>query len=204
MRGLLAGAMFGCDSLIPLAMSTQHGYSPTAAGLPLLVAALFWAAGSWWQGRTALRAERATLILVAFVLMSVACAGAALAAVPALPGLLVYPAWALAGFGAGIAMPSFGVLVLSQTTDQDRGRDVAGLQLGDGVATSFTAGFGGVLVAAAAGGSVGYTTAFVAIDVAMVAIAVVGVTVSGRARVRAGSPAGRGGSSGAAVVASTP
>ncbi len=203
MRGLLAGAMFGCDSLIPLAMSTQHGFSPTAAGLPLLVAALFWAAGSWWQGRTALRAERATLIRVAFVLMSVACAGAALAAVPSLPGLLVYPAWALAGLGAGIAMPSFGVLVLAQTTDQDRGRDVAGLQLGDGVATSFTAGFGGVLVAAAAGGSVGYTPAFITIDVAMVAVAVVGVVVSGRARVKATGTAGGDASPGAAAMAPT-
>lgn len=203
MRGLLAGAMFGCDSLIPLAMSTQHDFSPTAAGLPLLVAALFWATGSWWQGRSALRTERATLIRVAFVLMSVACVGAALAAVPSLPGLLVYPAWALAGLGAGLAMPSFGVLVLAQTTDQDRGRDVAGLQLGDGVATSFTTGFGGVLVAAAASGSVGYTTAFVTIDVAMVAVAVVGVVVSGRARVKATGTAGGGASPGAAAIAPT-
>lgn len=182
MRGLLAGAMFGCDSLIPLAMSTQHGYSPTAAGLPLLVAAVFWATGSWWQGRSALRTDRATLIRTGFVLLSIACAGAAIAAVPSMPGVLVYPAWALAGLGAGLAMPSFGVVVLGRTTDADRGRDVAGLQLSDNVGTAVTTGFGGVLVAAAVNRSIGYTTTFVTIDAVMVAIAVVGVLVAGRAR----------------------
>jgi MFS family permease len=204
MRGLMAGAMFGCDSLIPLAMSTQHGFSPTAAGLPLLVAAMWWATGSWWQGRSGLRPDRAALIRVGFVLVSAGCAGAAVASVPSMPGLLVYPAWALAGLGAGLAFPSFGVVVLSQTTDEDRGRDSAALQLGEGVATSFTTGFGGVLVAAAVGRRIGYTAAFVGIDAVMVAIALVGVLVAGRARSGPPDRPHRNGKAGTAGAMPTP
>ena len=124
--------------------------------------------------------------------------------VPLMPGLLVYPAWALAGLGAGLAFPSFGVVVLSQTTDEDRGRDSAALQLGEGVATSFTTGFGGVLVAAAVGRRIGYTAAFVGIDAVMVAIALVGVLVAGRARSGPPERPHRNGKAGTAAAMPTP
>jgi len=34
-RGVLAGAFFGMDALLPLSLTELHGYSPTAAGIPL-------------------------------------------------------------------------------------------------------------------------------------------------------------------------
>lgn len=201
LRALLAGAMFGCDSLIPLALSVQHGYSPTQAGLPLLVSALCWATGSWWQGRDALRAQRTSLIRAGFLLVALACLGAAAASVPSISGLLMYPAWALAGLGAGLAFSSFGVLVLDRTTDAARGRDSAALQLSDGVGTSVTTGFGGVMVAAAASRAVGYTAAFVTIDLVMVLVACLGAAVAGRARPGAsGAGVRAGGRAGGAVV----
>ena len=49
-RGIMAGAFFGAETFLPLALTTVHGARPAMAGLPLTVGALGWAAGSWWQG----------------------------------------------------------------------------------------------------------------------------------------------------------
>jgi hypothetical protein len=72
--------------------------------------------------------------------------------------------------------------VLKYTTDADRGADSAALQLSDATASALTTGIAGVLVAAAARGSIGATTGFVVLDAAMCALALVGVCVAGRAR----------------------
>jgi MFS family permease len=50
LRGLLAGSFFAVDSFVPLTLSHLHHYGPTLAGIPLMVGALGWSAGSWWQG----------------------------------------------------------------------------------------------------------------------------------------------------------
>jgi MFS family permease len=182
LRALLAGALFGVDSLIPLCLTVQHGYNATAAALPLLLSALAWATGSWWQGRDAMSTSRAGLVRTAFVLIGTGCVLASVAAMPSGPALLMYPAWLIAGLGAGLGMSTISVLLLDWTNDADRGRDSAALQLGDGVLSAVTTGAGGALVAAAAHGRIGYTAAFVSIDLAMAAVAVVGVVAAGQAR----------------------
>jgi MFS family permease len=185
LRGLLAGAFFGVEAVVPLSLSVQHGYGATAAGLPLAFAGFSWAAGSWWQGRADESAGpqvRIGLIRAGFVLMSVAAVGMALTSLPDLPGWLAYPSWMIAGLGAGLTMSSVSVLMLKYTTDADRGADSAALQLSDATASALTTGIAGVLVAAIARGSIGSTTAFVVLDIAMCALALVGVFLAGRAR----------------------
>lgn len=185
MRGLLAGAFFGIESLVPLSLTVQHGYSPTAAGLPLAISGASWALGSWYQGRaddTAGPKVRIRLIRSGFLLVCAAAVGIACAVVPALPGWLAYPAWLLAGLGAGLTMSSVGVLLLNFTTDADRGADSAALQLSDATMSALTTGAGGVLIAAAARGSISFTSALVGLDLAMGALAFVGVLSAGRAR----------------------
>jgi MFS family permease len=185
LRGLLAGAFFGVESMVPLSLSLQHGYGATVAGLPLAVSGFSWAAGSWWQGRVDDATEphrRITLIRVGFVLMALAAAGMGAAAVPALPGWIAFPAWLTAGLGAGFAMSSVSVLLLNYTTDADRGADSAALQLSDATASAITTGVAGVLVAAAARGTISDTAAFVTLDLALAGVAVVGAVAAGRAR----------------------
>ena len=74
LRGLLAGAFFGVEAIVPLSLSLQHGYGATAAGLPLAVAGFCWAFGSWWQGRPTTRrraaAPRIALIRMGFALIA--------------------------------------------------------------------------------------------------------------------------------------
>jgi MFS family permease len=185
MRGLLAGAFFGVESLVPLTLTVQHHYNPTEAGLPLAIAGASWAVGSWYQGRADDSPGphvRIRIIRRGFAFLAAAALGAACAAVPAVPGWVAYPAWLLAGLGAGLTMSSVGDLMLNFTTDADRGADSAALQLSDATMSALTTGAGGVLVAAAARGSISFTVAVASLDVAMSVLALVGVVNAGRAR----------------------
>lgn len=185
MRGLLAGAFFAVESLVPLSLTVQHGYSATAAGLPLACSGLTWAAGSWWQGRAGRGDEqtrRVRLVRAGFAFVLASALAVALTAQPSLPGWLIYPAWSLAGIGAGLTMSSVSVLLLNYTNDADRGADSAALQLSDATSSAVTTGIAGVLMAAAARGALGYTAAFTILDVAMAAVALVGVLVAGQVR----------------------
>lgn len=185
LRALMAGCFFGIESVLPLSLTVQHGYSATEAGLPLAASGVSWALGSWWQGRPVAddgTARRILLLRVGFACLAVAACGMALAAVPQAPGWFAYPAWFLAGIGAGLTMSSVGVLLLRYTTDATRGSDSAALQLGDATASAVTTGVAGVLVATAARGAIGMTAAFVTLDLLMGAVAITGLLTSGRAR----------------------
>jgi len=170
---------------VPLTQSVQHGFGATLAGLPLVASGVTWSLGSWWQGRDHASEgpeRRVVLIRTGFALIALAAALVAVTAQPAVPGWLIFPAWAVAGLGAGLTMSSLGVLLLRYTNDADRGTDSAALQLSDAVTSALTTGVAGVLVAAAARGVLGYTAAFTVLDLAMVGVAGVGVAVAGRAR----------------------
>jgi MFS family permease len=185
LRGLLAGAFFGVECMVPLSLTVQHGFSPTAAGLPLAASGVSWAVGSWWQGRDVGDDgpdRRIGLIRAGFTCMMLGAVGMAVTAWPAAPGWLGYPSWLVAGLGAGLTMSSVGVLVLRYTTEATRGRDSAALQLSDATTSAFTTVIAGVLVAAAVRGAIGYTAAFVTLDLLMCAVAAVGLSVAGRAR----------------------
>ena len=189
LRGLIAGAFFGTEAVIPLMLSQQHGLDPTEAGLPLAVSGVVWGCGSWWQGRdhddptpAAELARRVRYLHTGFASLGLAIVLIAITSLPAAPWWLAYPAWGFAGLGAGLALTTSSVLLLRHTNDADRGRDSAALQLTDTTMASFTAGTAGVLVAAAATGALGYTSAFVVLDALMFVIVVVGFAVSGRAR----------------------
>lgn len=189
LRALVSGAFYGTETVIPLMLSVQHRLDPTAAGLPLAVSGLAWGAGSWWQGRDVPgetpqdeQRRRTLLLRVGFASLSLGITLVAVTSLPASPAWLAYPAWGFAGLGAGLALTTASVLMLAHTTDADRGRDSAALQLTDTTIASFTVGVAGVLIAGAAAGSVGYTTTFLAIDALMLVVALAGVALSGRAR----------------------
>lgn len=184
LRGLLAGSFFGVEAMVPLSLSIEHHFNATEAGLPLACSGVAWAFGSWLQGRDSPVDEEVRRIRLAragFVLIAIGAIGVALCvATPA--GRLIYPAWALAGAGAGMTMSTLSVLLLKFTNDRDRGTDSASLQLADVTSGAVTTGLAGVLVAAASRGSLGYGTAFVILDVAMACVALVGVFAASRLR----------------------
>jgi MFS family permease len=185
LRGLFAGAFFGADAVIPLMLQQQHHLGATAAGLPLAVSGLTWALGSWWQGRDVPCDDDARRVRLLFAGFSCAAIGIALIAItslPAAPAWLAYPAWATAGIGAGLAMTTSSVLLLKRTTDANRGRDSAALQLSDTTSAALTTGLAGVLVAAAARGTISYTAGFLVLDAVLLGVVGIGFAAVVRAR----------------------
>jgi hypothetical protein len=179
-RGLLAGAFFGMDALLPLTLTSVHGYSPIAAGIPLTAGALGWAAASHLQGRFP-DLPRERLLRAGAALLALGLAGTGLAALPALGGWPAYPFWAVAGLGMGLGMPSVGVLLLNQSPEHRRGADSAALQIADVTASALCIGLAGVLVAAATAGLVSLPAAIVASVAVFTLVALLAVAVAGRA-----------------------
>ena len=179
-RGLLAGAFFGMDALLPLTLTEVHGYSPTAAGIPLTAGAIGWCTASNLQGRFP-DLPRERLLRAGCALLALGLVGTALAALPALGGWPAYPFWALAGLGMGLGMPSVGVLLLAQSPEHRRGADSAALQIADVTASALCIGLAGVLVAAATAGLVSLPAAIIASVAVFTLVALLGVAVAGRA-----------------------
>jgi MFS family permease len=181
MRGLLAGAFFSMESLVPLTLTLVHGFSATTAGLPLTVGALGWAAASWWQGRYP-GLPRHRLVGLGALLVAVAAGGMAVVAQPWAPGWAVYAVWVVGTVGMGLAMASIGVLLLALSPVAERGANTSALQISDSVASALCIGFGGVLVAASERGVFGLSTATATLSLSMLALALLGAVASGRVR----------------------
>jgi MFS family permease len=198
-RGLLAGAFFGMDALLPLSLTELHGYSPTTAGIPLTAGALGWAVASQLQSRRP-DVARVVLLRLGFLLLAAGVAGTALVAVPALGGWPSYLTWAVAGLGMGLGMPSLSVLLLDQSPEHRRGADSAAFQIADVTGSALSVGIVGVLVAAAATGLLALPTAVLAASVVLVALAVLGAVLAPRA----GAPGRTPGSPVPATTLATP
>jgi MFS family permease len=178
-RGLLAGAFFAGDALVPLTLTQVHRFSPAAAGIPLTAGALGWAVASQLQGRRP-DVSRVRLLRAGFLLLAGGLAGTALTVLPG-GGWIPYASWAVAGLGMGLGMPSVGVLLLEQSPEHRRGADSAALQIADVTGSALCIGLAGVLVAAATGAVLALTVAVPAAYVFCTALAVAGAALAGRA-----------------------
>ncbi len=178
-RGLLAGAFFGMDVLLPLVLTQVHGYSPAAAGIPLSAGALGWAGASQVQSRLQGR-DRAALLRLGFLLVAVGIAGTALIAVPGVGGWPAYVSWAVAGLGMGLGMPSLSVLLLDRSPEHRRGADSAAFQIGDVTGSALCIGVVGVLVAAATAGILPLRSAVLVAVAVLTGLAVLGALVAPR------------------------
>ena len=198
-RGLLASAFFGMDALLPLSLTQLHGYSPTAAGVPLTAGALGWAVASQVQGRLP-GVARVVLLRIGFGLLAAGLAGTAVVAVPGAAGWATYLTWAVSGLGMGLGMPSLSVLLLELSSEDRRGADSAALQIADVTGSALSVGVVGVLVAAAASGHIALSTAVLVAAGFLTGLAALGAVVAPRA----GAPAAtRIASGGATTLASS-
>jgi MFS family permease len=171
-RGLLAGAFFGVEAFVPLTLVSVHGYSLVAAGLPLTVGALGWAAASHWQGRHP-DLPKALLIRTSFLMLTVSLAAMALVAPSWGPAWLTYPLWVAGGTAMGLAFPAIGVLTLEYAAPRDRGFASSALQVSDMVFAAATVGLGGVLLATLASAAAP-TAALVPFDLLLAGLALLG------------------------------
>ncbi|MFD2766263.1 MFS transporter [Micromonospora eburnea] len=185
LRGLASAAFAGTEVVLPLMLSRERGFSPTAAGLLLTVGSISWSVGSWLQGRMASPRSTATLPRAGLGCITLGTAGVAVAALPGVPVALVVVAWAVAGLGMGLLYPSLSVLTLALSAPDEQGRNSSALQLGDSLAAATVLALtGAVLAAGSAPGPASYA---VTLSVAA-GCGLLGLLLAGRVVVRPAAP----------------
>ncbi|GAA2546208.1 MFS transporter [Pseudonocardia hydrocarbonoxydans] len=177
-RGLLAGTFFGVNSYLPLVLTDTHGWTLTAAGIPLVLGALGWSGAAAWQGRRP-DVPRARLLRTGFVLLAVGVGGIGLVVPEWGVAWLAVPFWIVAGAGMGLGFSSVSYLLLSGSPAGQVGFHTSAAQITDGLMVATTVGAGGALLALLG-------TPAAALPVLMAALAglaVAGAVVAGRAAV---------------------
>jgi MFS family permease len=181
-RGLIAGVFFAGNSYLPLMLTATHGWSLTAAGVPLVAAALGWAAASAWQGRHP-DLPRTTLLRTGFGAVAVGLAGLLPAALAGGVPWLAVPAWTVAGVGMGLGYSAVSYLLLHHSVRDSGGvhqvgAHTAAAQVADQLTTATLVGLGGALLAVLATPAAALTVLLVP----LVALAVLGALLASRAR----------------------
>lgn len=175
-RGLLAGTFFGVNSYLPLALTDTHGWSLTAAGIPLVLGALGWSGAAAWQGRHP-DLPRARLLRFGFVLVGTGVAGILLVVPVWGVAWLAVPFWIVAGTGMGLGFSSVSYLLLAGSSEGQVGFHTSAAQMSDQLMVATTVGAGGALLVL-----LGTPAAALPVLVAVLAgLAAVGALVAGRA-----------------------
>lgn len=144
-RGLLTFGFFAADAYVPLAVVDGRGGSSWIAGAALTVSALTWSAASWIQANLIDRIGPRALDRIGFGALASGIAvmlGVALG----LPVALAVVAWAIAGFGIGIAYAPQAVTVLASAKPGEEGSASAAIQLSDAVGIALGTGVAGGII----------------------------------------------------------
>ncbi|MFD9289899.1 MFS transporter [Streptomyces sp. NPDC060030] len=198
LRGMAAGSFIVAESFVPLMLVTQRGLSPTLAGLSLAAGGLTWALGSWVLARPRLESHRGGLMVAGMVLVTLAIVAAPSVLIDSIPVWTLAAVWGVGCFGMGIVIASTSVLLLKLSAPQDAGANSAALQISDGLSNALLLAAGGAAFAALGGGAVGavahgavgseaavaHPGAFVVVFMPMAAVALAGVWVASRVRVK--------------------
>ncbi|WP_405798936.1 MFS transporter [Streptomyces sp. NBC_01506] len=194
LRGVAAGSFIAAESFVPLMLVTQRGLSPTMAGLSLAVGGATWALGSYIQSRPRMEPHRERLLMAGMVLVAAAIAAAPAVLIESVPVWTLGVAWAVGCLGMGAVIASTSVLLLKLSPPEEAGTNSAALQISDGLSNVLLLAAGGAAFAALGGGAVGahdltsadasHPAAFAAVFLPMAAVALAGVWVATRVRVR--------------------
>ena len=149
-RALLSGAFFTVNAYLPLMLTATHGWSLSAAGIPLIVAALGWSSAAAWQGRHP-DLSRPMLLRIGFTAVAVGVLGLLVVAPAWGVAWLALPLWTLAGVGMGLGFSSLSYLMLARSAEPGGGAvgfNSSATQLADQLAQATLVGAGGALLAA--------------------------------------------------------
>lgn len=144
-RGVLTFGFFAADAYVPLAVVDGRGGSSWVAGAALTVSALTWSAASWIQANLIDRIGPRALDRIGFGALAGGI-GLMLAVALGLPVGLAVPAWAVAGFGIGIAYAPQAVTVLASAKPGEEGKASAAIQLSDAVGIALGTGAAGGII----------------------------------------------------------
>jgi MFS family permease len=151
--GFLNMCFFGAEAFIPYLLTTHRGYSAFVAGIALTATSLTWTAGSWLQERALRRLSRPRLAFIGGLFVSAGIAMVPLALVEEVPGAWVALAWAVGGFGMGIAYPMFSLELLASSPPGREGEASASMKLNETLSAAAGVGIAGGIVAAGDAGN---------------------------------------------------
>lgn len=151
-RGLIAGAFFAAEAYIPYLLMEQFEFSPTWAGVALMLAALAWAGGSALQGRygEALGNHRIAVISISLIL--VALIAVLVTAIADASPIVIVVGWGLAGGGMGLIYPRLNVLMLAYSERGNEGFNSSALSISDATGSAVAVALAGLGVATLGGG----------------------------------------------------
>jgi Arabinose efflux permease len=148
LRGVLTCAFFAVDAYVTLTLEEWRGLSAIAAGVVLTATTLAWTAGSWTQARNAERWPTRQFVRIGFVVVIVGLGLFSLVLLPGVPVWLAAPAFAVAGYGMGLAYAPLALIVLREAPSASQGAASSALSLMDTLGTTIGIGVSGAIVAA--------------------------------------------------------
>ena len=152
-NGFLNMAFFSAEAFIPYLLITYRDYPTYVAGLALTTATMTWTAGSWIQERLAPRTSRAARAAVGAAFVTVGLGSTTLLLSDTIPGAFIAVTWAVAGFGIGIAYPTFSLEMLAGTQAGREGETSSAMKLTETLSGAAGIGVaGGIVAAGEAGG----------------------------------------------------
>ncbi|MBA4609671.1 MFS transporter [Aeromicrobium sp. Marseille-Q0843] len=152
-RGLVGASFAGAAAYLPLLLTTERGLSLSQAGLVLTAAAVAWCLGAQAAARVPALADELLRVRLGTTLVALAVATTATVGLGGVPLVLPVVAWAVAGFGIGMAFSTLAVLALATADDGEAGRVSSSLQLNDALVQAFAMAVGAVVFAAFVGSS---------------------------------------------------
>lgn len=141
MSAVVACALTACaaylttENFLPLLLREVRGSTILEAGLPLTVAAFFWAFGAWSQARLA-PARRPTAAAFGAVLAACGLVLAASLVLDVVPFWLAYPATALGSFGCGLVFTVCQVIAVERAPAGREGEATSLVQLANLLGTA--------------------------------------------------------------------
>lgn len=145
MRGVLAGAFFGAETFVALALVEQRGLTVTQAGLVLSVSALGWWSGSYAQSRIPESVDRASTVRVGALIIAGGLATQPLCLVSGVPAFVCAVSYFIASIGMGLCFPSIAVQTLRLSPEDQQGANSAALQISDAILSSLALGVLGII-----------------------------------------------------------
>jgi MFS family permease len=187
LRGFAGAAFIQTDVFIPLMLTRERGFSPSAAGLTLTIGGLAWCLGSWYQSRWGQRVTPRARLTAGLSLIAVGVASAAAVVAPTVPVAVVVAGWFLGGLGMGVSYPTMSALTLRLAPAGREGQSSSSLQLSDSLHSTTVLAISGTLFAALVATSP--PTAFLTAYGLAFAIAAAGIWVAQRTATQTPTPA---------------
>jgi MFS family permease len=161
-------SFFGADAFVPFMLTDVRGQSTIVAGAVITVATLTWTSGTWLMERRGERYGWGRLIRLGMVFI----AGGTVLMIPvagSAPILLSVVAWAIAGFGIGVAYPGFSLGAYANTPPGQEGSVATSVKTAEFLGAAGGAGIGGAIVGI--GDANGWLAGSLALNLGLMAVA---------------------------------